>query len=85
MARAAVSYLLAGCEAFSPTNMTALSELLVGPSSAAGVRCLYDYPKGRLLLRLAARQWHFIIVQAPGLAGERGTVTVAAAWDVCAL
>lgn len=73
--RAAISYLLAACEGLNPTNMASLAELLVGPSVAAGVRCLCDYPKGRFLLRLAARQWHLLTMQLPAAAGmheERG-------------
>jgi hypothetical protein len=63
--RAAIAYLLTACEALSPDNMALLADLLVGPSVEGRVRCLYDYPKGRFLLRLAARHWHMLATGAP--------------------
>lgn len=76
--RAAVSYMLAACEGLNPANMALLSELLVGPSVTGGVRCLYDYPKGRFMLRLAARHWHQLTTGMPAQGVGRGKV----AWCV---
>lgn len=69
--RAAVAYLLSAVEGLNPANMALLAGLLVGPcaSGAGGVRPLYDYPKGRFVLRVAARQWH---VQATGIPAAAG-------------
>lgn len=70
--RAAIAYLLYASEALSPDNMALLADLLVGPSAEGRVRCLYDYPKGRFLLRVAARHWHLLLTQAPAAGEARG-------------
>jgi hypothetical protein len=64
--------MLAAAEGLSPPNLALLSELLVGPSAALGTRCLYDYPKGKFVLRLAARHWHALAtgIRAQGAGGS---------------